>query len=68
MPQHGVAVAARFYSRKLGQSVSETTASSLKKAYLQGVKEKEKVVSDFPTMQPENQSEFVLVKLSLGKE
>ena len=29
---------------------------------------KEKVVSDFPTMQPENQSEFVLVKLSLGKE
>lgn len=29
---------------------------------------KEKVVSDFPPMQPENQSEFVLVELSLGKE
>ena len=29
---------------------------------------KEKVVSDFPPMQPENQSEFVLVELSLGNE
>ena len=38
--QHGVAAAARFYSRKLGRSVSETTTSSLKKAYLQGVREK----------------------------
>ena len=28
----------------------------------------DKVVSDFPPMQPENQSEFVLVELSLGKE
>lgn len=32
--QHGVAAAARVYSRKLGKNVSGTTASSLKKAYL----------------------------------
>ena len=38
--QHGVAAAARFYSQKLDHIVSETTASSLKKAYLQGVREK----------------------------
>ena len=29
---------------------------------------KEKVLSDFPPMQPETQSEFVLVELSLGNE
>ena len=29
---------------------------------------KKKVLSDFPPMQPENQSEFVLVELSLGNE
>ena len=46
MSQHGVAAAARFYSRKLGRSVSETTASSLKKAYLQGVKEKKAAEDD----------------------
>ena len=38
--QHGVAAEARFYSWKLGQNISETTAFSIKKAYLQGVKEK----------------------------
>lgn len=38
--QHGVAATARLYSRKLGHKVSETTANSLKKAYLEGVQEK----------------------------
>ena len=38
--QHGVAATARVYSRKLGHKVSETTAHSLKKAYLESVKEK----------------------------
>ena len=38
--QHGIAATARFYTRKLGHSVSETTAYSLKKAYLQSVREK----------------------------
>ena len=38
--QHGVGATAHFYSQKLGHKVSETTAHSLKKAYLKGVKEK----------------------------
>lgn len=38
--QHGIAATARFFSRKHGHSVSETIAYSLKKAYLQSVREK----------------------------
>ena len=44
--QHGVAATARLYSRKLGHKVSETTANSLKKAYLEGVREKRTAVDD----------------------
>ena len=38
--QHGIVATARFYTRKLGHSVSEATAYSLKKAYLHSVREK----------------------------
>ena len=41
--QHGIASMAKFYTRKLGHSVSESTAYSLKKAYLQSVREKRAV-------------------------
>ena len=41
-----MAAAARFYLRKLDHVVSETTASSLKKAYLQGVREKRAAEDD----------------------
>ena len=37
---HGVAAAARFFTRKLGHQVSETTVHSMKKAYLQEMKRK----------------------------
>ena len=37
---HGVAAAARFFKRKLGHQVSETTLHSMKKAYLQEVTRK----------------------------
>ena len=36
---HGVTEAARFFSRKLGHIVSKTTVVSLKKAYMEGVRE-----------------------------
>ena len=37
---HGVAAAARFFTRKLGHQVSETTVHSMKNAYLQEMKRK----------------------------
>ena len=37
---HGVAVAARFFTRKFGHQVSETTLHSMKKAYQQEVSRK----------------------------
>ena len=38
--RHGVAAAARFFTRKLRHQVSETTVHSMKKAYLQEMKRK----------------------------
>ena len=36
--QHGVAAAARYFSSKLGENVSETTVRSIRSAYVEGVK------------------------------
>ncbi len=44
--QHRIAAAARFFSQKLGHRVSETTVESVKKAYLQGMKEKRAAEDD----------------------
>ena len=44
--QHGFAATAKLYSRKLGHKVSETTANFLKKAYLDGVREKRAAEDD----------------------
>ena len=43
---HGVAAAARFFTRKYGQQVSETTLHSVKKAYLQEVTRKRAIEDD----------------------
>ena len=40
MCQHGVAAAARHFTRKLGHNVCENTAHSIRKRYIQSVKEK----------------------------
>ena len=42
----GVAAAARFFTRKFGQEVSETTLHSVKKAYLQEVTRKRAIEDD----------------------
>ena len=43
---HGLAAAARYFSRKLGHRVSETTVHLIKKAYLEGKKEKRAAEDD----------------------
>ncbi len=43
---HGIAAAARYFSHKLGHRVSETTVHSIKKAYLEGKKEKRAAEDD----------------------
>ena len=37
---HGVAAAARFFSRKLDKRVSESTVQSIKNAYVEGLRQK----------------------------
>ncbi len=44
--QHGVAAAARIFSRKLSYRVSVTTVHSIKKVYLEGIKEKRALEDD----------------------
>lgn len=44
--QHGVAAASRFFSKKFDTTLSKTTVSSIKTAYIQGVREKRRADND----------------------
>ena len=48
--EHRIAAAARHFTRKLSHNVSETTVRSIKRAYLQGVREKRVAAADDSTL------------------
>ena len=67
---HGVAEAARYFSRKLGHRLSKTTVASLKKAYVKGVRENraEGESVDLATLPPKKRGRRVLLGDDLDKK